>query len=53
MKRRLLCDGRLFRQSDSAFERWGQVETLLLLFDNYRQFSITATNFFSPIENYS
>ena len=42
--RRLLCAGKLFRQSGSAFERRGQVEILVLLFDNYREF--TATDFF-------
>lgn len=35
-KRRLLCAGKLFRRSDSAFERKGQIELLVLLFDNYR-----------------
>ncbi|KAF9646507.1 hypothetical protein BDM02DRAFT_3008877 [Thelephora ganbajun] len=34
-KRRLLYAGKLFRQSDSAFERRGQLEFFVLLFDNY------------------
>lgn len=34
-KRRLLYAGKLFRRSDSAFERKGQTEILVLLFDNY------------------
>ena len=36
-KRRLLCASKLFRRSDSAFERGGQIELFVLLFDNYRQ----------------
>ena len=39
-KRRLLYVGTLFRQTDSAFERRGQVQILVLLFDNYREFTI-------------
>ena len=35
-KRRLLCVGKLFRQSGSPFERRGHIELLVLLFDNYR-----------------
>jgi hypothetical protein len=35
-KRRLLCAGKLFRQSNSAFGRKANVEILVLLFDNYR-----------------
>lgn len=34
-KRRLLYTGKLFRQSDSTFERRTQVEIFVLLFDNY------------------
>lgn len=52
-KRRLLCAGKLFRQSDSAFERRGAVEILVLLFDNYCQFIISAAFLFLAADIHS
>lgn len=43
-RRRLVCAGKLFRQSDSAFERRGRFGLFVLLFDNYRQRALPSSN---------